>query len=187
MSDVPVWSWRWPPDDTRFGALGVARHPRVRSVTGGAERADSVALALAALRAPDDDWVMVHDAVRPCVSRGGIDRLIQEADPVSGALLALPLADTLKRAGNDDIVTATVPREGLWRAQTPQLFRLGKLRSALQACAAAGRTPTDEAQAIEWQGERPRLVRGAASNLKVTERPDLVLASAILRTGEIDT
>ncbi len=173
--------------DVRFAALACASDPRVRTVVGGAERADSVLAGLAALDAPEDEWVLVHDAARPCVSSAEIDALLATgAGCEAGALLALPVADTLKRssaAGEAVIVAATASREGLWRALTPQLFPLGLLRRALESAAAAGRRPTDEAQAIEWLGLSPRLVAGSVRNFKVTEPGDLELAAAILQQG----
>lgn len=166
--------------DERFGQLPVARESRLSTVPGGAQRADSVLAALESLRAPDDEWVLVHDAARPCVSGGEISALLEagSGDAVGG-LLAVPLADTIKREAGGR-VRETPSRDSLWRALTPQMFRLGALRSALQAARAAGRTPTDEAQALEWLGQPPRLVAGSALNLKITTAEDLALAAAIL-------
>lgn len=167
-------------NDKRFGALPVARAAKVQAVTGGEHRADSVLAGLEALHAVDDEWVLVHDAARPCVSQQEINALLEAAgaDAVGG-LLAVPLADTLKReaAGR---VQETPSRESLWRALTPQMFRLGALRSALIQARAARRVPTDEAQALEWQGQQPRLVAGSPLNLKITTAADLALAAAIL-------
>jgi 2-C-methyl-D-erythritol 4-phosphate cytidylyltransferase len=166
--------------DTRFADLRVAREAKVSTVAGGAQRADSVLAGLESMRTDDDEWVLVHDAARPCVCAAEIDALLEAAgsDEVGG-LLAVPLADTLKReaAGR---VCETPSRDSLWRALTPQMFRLGALRAALQAARDAGRSPTDEAQALEWQGRRPRLVIGSALNLKITTAADLLLATAIL-------
>lgn len=156
---------------------------------GGAERADSVRGALETLLgcgADERDWVLVHDAARPCVSRGEIAALRQSVERaaqqggVEGGLLAVPLADTLKR-GESVAVVETLPREGLWRALTPQMFRVGALLAALRAALAAGRRPTDEAQAIEWQGGGVLLVGGESTNLKVTTMADLTIAEAVLR------
>jgi 2-C-methyl-D-erythritol 4-phosphate cytidylyltransferase len=147
---------------------------------GGASRAESVAngLAAAATVAADDDWVLVHDAARPCLSAAMLAALFAELvdDPVGG-LLAVPVADTLKRADAAQRVAATEPRDALWQAQTPQMFRYGLLRDALAAC----RDVTDEAGAVEALGLRPKLVRGDATNLKVTYPADLALAAMILR------
>jgi len=167
--------------------------PAVRAVTGGAQRSHSVQLALAALegRAQAGDWVLVHDAVRPCLDVADLERLLAAlATHPLGGLLAAPVADTFKRAApaaasaataDPPAVSQTVERDGLWRALTPQMFRYGRLCAALADAHAAGRTPTDEAQALEWQGEQPLLIEGAASNLKVTTAADLLLAAAVLQ------
>lgn len=147
---------------------------------GGATRADSVSngLRAAAMVAADDDWVLVHDAARPCLSREMLGTLLDElADDPVGGILAVPVADTLKRADGEQRVAATEPRDGLWQAQTPQMFRYGLLREALEKC----RAVTDEAGAIEALGRKPKLVRGDATNLKVTYPADLALAALILR------
>jgi 2-C-methyl-D-erythritol 4-phosphate cytidylyltransferase len=169
------------PDDLRFQSLPLARDARLRTVAGGALRCDSVRNALAAIAGADDDWVLVHDAARPCLARSDVDMLIAAVatDPVGG-LLAAPLADTLKRSDDRQRVVDTPSRESLWRALTPQMFRLGMLREALRQARAAGRAPTDEAEAVEWYGLRPRLVTGSAGNLKITTAEDLQLAAAIL-------
>ena len=148
---------------------------------GGASRAQTVSNGLAALaaseRLADDDWVLVHDAVRPCLSQPMLDALCDElADDAVGGLLAVPVADTLKRADDAQRVRATEPRDGLWQAQTPQMFRHRLLREALAAHGAL----TDEAGAVEAAGYSPRLVRSDASNLKVTYPADLRLAELIL-------
>jgi 2-C-methyl-D-erythritol 4-phosphate cytidylyltransferase len=155
----------------------------VRSCEGGARRELSVANALRALEseARDTDWVLVHDAARPCLRRSDVRALIDAvADDPVGGLLAVPLGDTLKAAADDGRCDRTVPREGLWRALTPQMFRYGVLRRALALCIDRERSVTDEAAAVELLGLRPRLVRGRGDNLKVTHREDLVLAGAIL-------
>jgi 2-C-methyl-D-erythritol 4-phosphate cytidylyltransferase len=147
------------------------------------------ALRALASRARDDDWIMVHDAARPCFSGTDLQLLKRElaSHPVGG-LLAVPLADTLKRAleagAHVTHVDGTIDRDGLWRAATPQVFRCGVLLRALEAALDANRTPTDEAQAIEWSGQRPRLVAGRADNIKVTTADDLALAAAILSARE---
>lgn len=146
---------------------------------GGASRAESVRNGLIAIaaRVGDDDRVLVHDAARPCLTEQQLARLIDEVgDDDSGGLLAVPLADTLKR-GEDGRVGITLERAGLWCAQTPQLFRAASLRAALGG---ALEDITDEAGAMERSGHAPRLVVGGAGNLKVTTAEDLVLARAIL-------
>lgn len=152
---------------------------------GGATRAESVLNGLAALAeagARGHDWVLVHDAARCLVRPADVQALIDACrdDPVGG-LLAVPLADTLKGAEADGRVAQTLPREGKWLAQTPQMFRLGALRDALQAHRASGFAGiTDEASAIEHAGGRPRLVRGSTHNLKLTYPEDFAVAQALL-------
>jgi 2-C-methyl-D-erythritol 4-phosphate cytidylyltransferase len=152
------------------------------AATGGASRAESVrnGLARLALRAGAADWVLVHDAARPCLAREELAALIDALtdDPVGG-LLALPIADTIKRASGGR-VERTVERAHLWRALTPQMFRLGVLDTAL-ARAHDLAAITDESSAVESIGHAPRLVPGRASNIKVTRPDDLPLAEAILR------
>jgi len=157
--------------------------PAVTVVTGGGERCQSVRNALAALsrRALAEDWVLVHDAARPCLSAQDRDRLILQAGAnQAGGLLASPAVDTLKRADAHGLIEETLDRAGLWRAQTPQMFRYGRLCEALDSAIASRRFPTDEAQALEWLGDRPVLVEGSASNIKITRAEDLVIASALL-------
>ena len=149
---------------------------------GGATRAESVRNGLAAAETAlaDDDWVLVHDAARPCLTQRLLDDLIGGVgkDAVGG-LLATPLADTLKRADADTRIEATVPREGLWQAQTPQMFRAGLLRRALDSAGSFERI-TDEASAIEALGLRPKLVASDTTNFKVTYPADFAMAERIL-------
>ncbi|HJO36795.1 MAG: 2-C-methyl-D-erythritol 4-phosphate cytidylyltransferase [Pseudomonadota bacterium] len=174
--------------DDRFARLPLAGDPRVHRVIGGAERAHSVlaaADALAArLPAADRAWVLVHDAARPCLHPDDLARLLACRGATPGALLACPLADTLKQAAASEaerpVVARTLPREGLWRAMTPQLFPLALLREALRAGLNAGAMPTDEADALERLGHAPVLVPGRADNLKITRPEDLALAGAVL-------
>ena len=171
------------PDDQWFGALPVTlRHgSRLLTTVGGGERCESVLAGLAALPAAADDWVLVHDAARPCLTGAELDGLLMQGSRHAvGALLALPLADTLKQADAAGQVLATVPRQSLWRAQTPQMFRHGVLLAALRQALAQGQRPTDEAQAIEALGYTPLLVEGRSTNLKVTSAADLPLAQALL-------
>jgi 2-C-methyl-D-erythritol 4-phosphate cytidylyltransferase len=173
--------------DPHREALAARLAPRFRIVAGGAERVHSVCNGLSALseRAAPADWVLVHDAARPCLSHADLTRLLEHAaEGEVGALLAMPVADTVKRAsrahpGNARIVE-TLPRDSLWLAQTPQMFRLDALRAALEHAIGARRTPTDEAQAMEWQGSPARLVAARDSNFKITNAADLALAEAIL-------
>ena len=149
---------------------------------GGATRAATVAAGLDALArrdVRDHDWVLVHDAARCLVQPASIERLIEACfDDAIGGLLALPLADTLKQAGDAGRVAATLDRSDKWMAQTPQMFRLGLLRQAL---AQAGGVVTDEASAIESLGHAPLLVRGEPDNFKLTWPADFALAERLLR------
>ena len=210
------------------------RIPAVTVCQGGGQRSESVRNALLALnrRAGKDDWVLVHDAARPCLPTADLDRLIAQvgAHPVGG-ILALPVADTLKQALRADgapnaaaaagtlpspvsvasaatpaapagvapkgaaaskgsaaagapAIEATVDRVGLWRAGTPQMFRFGLLLAALEAALAGKHFPTDESQALEWQGHQPLLIEGSAANIKVTTAADLALAGSLLAARE---
>jgi 2-C-methyl-D-erythritol 4-phosphate cytidylyltransferase len=151
---------------------------------GGATRAGSVAAGLAALQrrgVRDHDWVLVHDAARCLVQPTAIERLIDACidDPVGG-LLAMPIGDTLKLAADGDRVARTLDRSGAWAAQTPQMFRLRLLQTAL---ARATDSVTDDASAIEALGHPPRLVRGEPDNLKLTWPADFALAERLLRNA----
>jgi len=170
------------PGDQWFAKLPVAKSAGLRMVGGGEERSDSVRMGLASLPTADPDWVLVHDAARPCVSRDEVDALLAGAmnDPVGG-VLAVQVSDTLKVADEDGRVGATAPRRAMWRALTPQMFRAGLLRDALARAAQGGQVPTDESQAVEWLGHFPRLVPGSARNIKVTQAADLALAEAVLK------
>jgi 2-C-methyl-D-erythritol 4-phosphate cytidylyltransferase len=174
-------------DDTLWRGCEHAGDPRVRWVTGGAERCHSVLNALHELagEAAAQDWVLVHDAARPCLSREDLDRLVEGLceHPVGG-LLGVPVRDTLKRCADDGAVIATVDRTGLWHAYTPQMFRFGLLRTALEAAVAAGDLVTDEAAAVERGGLAPRVVEGHAGNVKVTRPEDLAVAELFLRRRE---
>jgi 2-C-methyl-D-erythritol 4-phosphate cytidylyltransferase len=153
---------------------------------GGAERCDSVLSALQVLseHAAPDDWVLVHDAARPCLRSTDVDRLITAcSDHTVGGILAVPVRDTIKQAGADNLIAATVDRSRLWHAQTPQMFRLEDLRKALEQALAAGALITDEASALEWVGGQPLLVEGHADNIKITRPEDLAVAEFYLRHG----
>lgn len=170
-------------DDTGFAGLDVAADPRIETVIGGAERPDSVAAGLAALAdEPPETLVLVHDAARPCVSRAELERLLAAADADDGALLAVPVRDTVKRADTADRVVRTVEREGLWQAQTPQAFGLRALRAALEAVREG---VTDESSAMERAGHTPRLIEGESANIKITRPGDLALAEAVLRARSL--
>lgn len=169
--------------------LATSSTPGVTSVEGGERRSGSVRRALAALegRAGADDWVLVHDAARPCLEASDLEHLLDRlgSHPVGG-LLAAPVSDTLKRAapgreGACPAIAETVERAELWQALTPQMFRYGLLCTGLDRAHASGRFPSDEAQALEWSGERPALIEGRSMNLKITVGADLALAAAVLR------
>jgi len=175
--------------DPYWPDLGYRHAKPLWIAAGGSERSASVlsALQLLSTRADDGDWVLVHDAARPCLRATDMDRLIERctAHPVGG-LLAVPVRDTLKRADTCGQVVTTVDRGNLWHAQTPQMFRLGDLRHALRDALAAGITITDEAYALEWAGRAPLLVEGHADNLKITRPEDLALAAFHL-VGDADS
>jgi 2-C-methyl-D-erythritol 4-phosphate cytidylyltransferase len=176
------------PEDAFWPALEIHGANPLITVAGGAQRAHSVLNALDRLvaQAQAHDWALVHDAARPCLTRGDLDRLLAalERDPVGG-ILASPVHDTIKHAGPRRRSTRTVDREGLWHALTPQMFRLGALRFALRACLETGRQVTDEASAIEHLGLPPRLVHGRADNIKVTRPEDLALARYFLEHQDL--
>ncbi|WP_372964088.1 2-C-methyl-D-erythritol 4-phosphate cytidylyltransferase [Marinobacter sp.] len=173
------------PQDQWWSDSESSSDGRIQTCTGGKERADSVLSALHALdeQADENDWVLVHDAARPCLHPHDLSNLIDVLfeHPVGG-LLAAPVADTLKSAskGRQPAVEQTVDRRYLWRALTPQMFRFGALRQALESCLENGHTVTDESSAMEFSGNMPLLVEGRADNLKITVPSDLGLAEFIL-------
>ena len=167
------------PDDELFEAMITVTSNVIVLRCGGRTRGASVHNALSRMAGVDDDWIVVHDGARPCVDAESSLRLQRElANDDVGGFLALPVTDTLKRVDDDSRVVRTEPREGLWRAQTPQMFRFGVLRRAFGLPGLDGFT--DEAQAVERLGLKPRAVVGNAFNVKVTFPDDLALASAIL-------
>ena len=182
---------RWPALAAEIGAktgrAGAAS--KLKSAVGGASRQESVLNGLRALRteARADDWVLVHDAARPCLDGTDVRALIEALDRgAAGAVLAAPIVDTVKRESGG-LVSETVDRTGLWRALTPQVFALGELERALADAADRGITVTDEAQAMERLGGRPQLVQGSPFNIKVTRAEDLAVASLILRATREQT
>ena len=166
---------------TLMGKTNLALGDRIATLpVGGQSRGESVLNGLNAMAGElnANDWVMVHDAARPCIRVELIEQFIDELqNDVIGGLLALPLADTIKRDDGNLRVALTMDRTGIWRAQTPQMFRYGMLRTAMANFSDA----TDEAQAIEALGHQPKLVMGDSANLKVTYAPDLKLARMLLR------
>jgi 2-C-methyl-D-erythritol 4-phosphate cytidylyltransferase len=170
-------------EDKLWQECEFADDPRIVRVEGGEQRCHSVLNALRALKqqAVDEDWVLVHDAARPCLSRKDLDRLIDTLiDHPLGGLLGIPVRDTLKSVNTDGEVEGTVTRNGLWHALTPQMFRLGILYQALENVVAKGALVTDDASAIELAGYRPLMVEGEAGNIKITRPEDLLLAADYL-------
>ena len=168
------------PDDTLFHSYDWTRFgDRLQPLfCGGTTRAESVTNGLLASELEPDDWVLVHDAARPCLTQAHLAKLIAELrDDDVGGILAVPVADTLKRADDQQRIVRTEEREGLWQAQTPQMFRAGLLAQALQQCSQV----TDEASAIEALGLHPRLVAGDSSNFKVTYPQDIKMAELLLK------
>ncbi len=170
------------PEDGYFDDLAEARHPKLLRVIGGAERADSVRLALMAIDEPGA-WALVHDAARPCLSHDDIDKLLASTGE-QGAILATPVRDTMKRARQGGGIDHTVPRDDLWHALTPQLFPAGPLREALVRAEQDGAVITDEASAMEREGWHPALVAGRPDNIKITHPDDLRLAQLFLASRE---
>ena len=168
--------------DAHWPALYSLHGKPVLTAVGGAERCDSVLAGLDALPAAVamKDFVLVHDAARPCVRRADISRLIERAGALDGGLLGAPLRDTLKSADAGARSVLTEPREQRWRAFTPQMFRRGELAAALRLAALQGTLVSDEAMAMELAGFAPLLVEGAEDNIKVTTAADFALAEFLL-------
>ncbi len=189
---------------SQWSEIPAASDARVERVAGGAERVHSVLQGLHAIRdrADDNDWVLVHDMARPCITSADINRLVDQLrDNDVGGILAAPVSDTLKRvaakrmdekrmaANNEpasELIEATVDRSLFRAAQTPQMFRYGILLQALQTMLADGQTPTDEASAVEYLGRPVAIVQGRRDNIKITHREDLVIAAAIMRYQETE-
>jgi 2-C-methyl-D-erythritol 4-phosphate cytidylyltransferase len=164
-------TYDWKPFAAKMEPLYVGGESRAATVLNGLEKMAGQASA--------DDWILVHDAARPCLSAQMLDRLIIEiGDDRTGGLLAVPVADTLKRADHENRSIRSEPRAGLWQAQTPQMFRYDLLLRALRSCDL--QQATDEATAVEALGLKPKLVQSDATNLKVTHMQDLALAQLIL-------
>lgn len=166
------------PQDTFWPALEL-KHPKLILAAGGSERYDSVANGLQVLmpKAKAQDWVLVHDAARPCLEPSDIDYLINELNSHSvGGLLGAVACDTIKRVNNSQEAIETLERNQIWQAFTPQMFRFGVLKEALNSAIKQQKKPTDEASAIESIGLKPLLVQGKRSNIKVTNQEDLALA-----------
>jgi 2-C-methyl-D-erythritol 4-phosphate cytidylyltransferase len=172
------------PDDQemfrrRFGANMAFMNLQIAN--GGKERFESVANAIAMLK-PEAEFVAIHDAVRPCVTEPQITSVFAKAQQTGAALLGVPVSETVKQVNDKQQITATVPRQGMWLAQTPQVFRRDWLSEAYQQRAKLGTNITDDAQLVEAAGHAVHVVEGAATNIKITTRGDLILAEAILKS-----
>ncbi len=175
------------PHDVHWGQIPLRGTPSLLIAEGGVERYHSVLNGLAKLAgiAQPHDWVLVHDAARPCVRHDDIDHLIATlADHPVGGLLGAPVSDTVKRADSQGNVLETVSRVGLWRALTPQMFRLDDLARALRHVVENNLLVTDEAAAMELAGFSPHMVAGHADNIKITHPQDLALAELYLKQQE---
>lgn len=153
----------------------------VQIANGGSERFESVANALALVK-PEVDFVAVHDAVRPCITETLVNDVFARAEATGAAMLAIPISDTIKQVDGQNHVKSTVPRQGLWLAQTPQVFRRDWLQAAYDQRAKLGASITDDAQLLEAAGHTVHVVTGATTNIKITTRGDLFLADAILKS-----
>lgn len=173
------------PNDGYFSDNPLSQNSKVQVAYGGAERADSVlnGLKLIATQAHKNDYVLVHDGARACITHKELDALMNAANP-DGAILAIPCTDSIKQSNNCDsghpVIQQSLPREHIWRAQTPQLFPLGELLNALTQAKTNNQNPTDEAQSMEAQGYSPKLVKGLPTNIKITHPQDLALAEFYL-------
>lgn len=174
------------PEDGFWDDLSVSKDPRILRAAGGKERSDSVYSALKQLEdvASPEDWVLVHDAARLCLTAEDIHKLMDvlSEDPVGG-ILAVPVSDTLKTV-KDGVITGTPDRSSTWRALTPQMFRYGVLKQALSEAETKGHLVTDEASAIELMGYHPKIVEGRPDNIKITRPEDLSLAAFYLEMQE---
>ena len=175
--------------DKYWQDVNITSPKSVLRTEGGKERADSVLNALTALVKYDQfnetDWVMVHDAVRPCLAQDDINKLVLEVDDDSGGLLALPVRDTMKRQNKNNTVEQTIDRKNLWHALTPQYFPVLKLKQALENAQINRQTITDESSAMELNGYSPKLVQGQEDNIKITRPDDLRLASLYIQAQTI--
>jgi 2-C-methyl-D-erythritol 4-phosphate cytidylyltransferase len=177
-------------DDQWFESAVGLLAATVKTVIGGDTRAQSVrnGLRYIADNYSETDWVLVHDAARPCLSPSRLEKFLEQGlESADGAILAMPVGDTLKRAGDSQKIVSTVDRSELWSAQTPQLFRVGALAEAIDAAQDAGCELTDEASAMEFVGVRPLLVKGSSANIKVTHSSDLAIAEALLTRKELSS
>ncbi len=177
------------PEDTVWPTLGLEQNPKIVCQYGGENRYQTVLNGLRYLssQAHDDDWVLVHDAARPCVRRSDIDTLFEQiADHPVGGLLGAPVDNTLKRIDGQQEVSGTVDRADVWNAFTPQVFRFRLLLDALDTVDKGQKTVTDESTAVEALGYRPKMVPGNRDNIKITHPNDLNLAAQILSSQAIE-
>ena len=175
------------PFDEQWKTLPVRKHEKIETALGGPERFESVFNALIRLegRAHILDWVVIHDAARPCVTVEQIQHLLHEVkEHAVGGLLAVPVSDTLKRINDDYGIEGTIDRQYLWHAQTPQVFRYGVLKEALKRAGHSRHAVTDESTAVEQLGYCPIVVEGRRDNIKVTHPEDLRLAELILQSQQ---
>lgn len=174
-------------DDQWFSKLPIASHPKLTTVVGGNERADSVLNALNILPNSqlESGFVMVHDGARPCLTSQDITHLIENVNNDQGAILGSLVKDTMKRVNAGGIIENTVSRERLYHALTPQMFATKQLTAALTSALAQGIEITDEASAMEWQGQSVKIVEGRSDNIKVTRPEDLNIARVFLQAHQV--
>ena len=171
--------------DQHWSTLELSKNNKITTVTGGEERYKSVYNALCSLKnkAGDDDWILVHDAVRPCITTSEIDQFIADLDHLNGigGILALPCFETMKKANTNHEIEETIDRKFIWHAQTPQMFRYKKLFLAIEKIMNENIFITDEAMAMELAGYKPVLIQGTHSNIKITDQNDLKYLESFLR------
>ena len=171
--------------DQHWSTLELSKNNKITTVTGGEERYKSVYNALCSLKnkADDDDWILVHDAVRPCITTFEIDQFIADLDHLNGigGILALPCFETMKKANTNHEIEETIDRKFIWHAQTPQMFRYKKLFLAIEKIMNENIFITDEAMAMELAGYKPILIQGTHSNIKITDQNDLKYLESFLR------
>jgi len=171
--------------DQHWSTLELSENNKITTVTGGEERYKSVYNALCSLKnkAGDDDWILVHDAVRPCITTSEIDQFIADLDHLNGigGILALPCFETMKKANTNHEIEETIDRKFIWHAQTPQMFRYKKLFLAIEKIMNENIFITDEAMAMELAGYKPMLIQGTHSNIKITDQNDLKYLESFLR------
>lgn len=176
-------------EDEYWPSLNLNLSKPLHKISGGKERCDSVLNGLKFLdgKAADNDWVLVHDAARPCLRNEDLTLLLDTLkEHEVGGILAIPVRDTMKRSTDENVITGTVERENLWHALTPQMFRFSMIKDALETALNKNEVITDEASAIELAGYQPVLVEGHSDNLKITRPEDLALAAFYLRQVDLE-